>query len=74
MMCYKDMTFCTFYQDCAHASTCHRPLTPDVRAAAMEWTNTFTKLAYALVMQYTEQPECHSSKDIDDDEHTKPNR
>lgn len=37
MICYKDMTFCTFYHGCSRANVCERPLTPDVAKAAEEW-------------------------------------
>ena len=54
MICYKDMTFCTFYEDCQNRGTCHRPLTPEVRAAAERWMP-----GTAPICQYSEQPECH---------------
>ena len=33
-MCYRDMTFCPFYKDCAKQSDCHRPYTPEVAELA----------------------------------------
>lgn len=60
MICYRDMTFCTFYLDCRKADTCHRPLTPDVRRAAEEFG-----LPTAV---FAEQPVCFEAEDGDDDE------
>ena len=37
MMCYKDMTFCTFYQKCTDASKCGRALTDRVKLAAQQF-------------------------------------
>ena len=37
MICYRDMAFCTFYADCRHKDTCHRPLTETVKQAAAKW-------------------------------------
>lgn len=37
MICYKDMTFCTFYKDCANAKDCERKLTPEIDEAAKEF-------------------------------------
>lgn len=51
MICYRDMTFCPFFGDCAKADTCHRPLTAEVVIAAER-----TGLPIA---QFIEKPECH---------------
>lgn len=55
MMCYKDMTFCTFYKDCKHASKCFRPLTPEVERRAMA--------SEMPIARYSAQPSCHSDQD-----------
>lgn len=34
MICYRDMTFCPYHEDCAEAKNCSRPLTEDVRERA----------------------------------------
>jgi hypothetical protein len=59
MMCYKDMTFCPFFGNCAKRDTCHRPLTTEVVIAA-------EKLGLP-VSQFAEKPECH----VEDDTNTK---
>ena len=56
MMIYRDMTFCTHYQDCDKASTCRRPLTTKVMAEAVKWWGS----PYVLMCQYATKPPCHS--------------
>jgi hypothetical protein len=56
MMSYRDMTFCTHYQDCDKASTCHRPLTPEVLQQARAWWGS----ADVPICQYVIKPPCHS--------------
>ena len=51
MISYRDMTFCTFYEDCKHAESCHRPLTPEVQARA--------DLANLPIARFTNKPSCH---------------
>ncbi len=54
MMCYRDMTFCTFYKDCTSADTCHRPLTDEVKAQAVEfWGSEDVPIAC-----FTDRPDC----------------
>ena len=52
MMCYKDMTFCPFFGDCAKRDTCHRPLTAEVIIAAQAGDR--------LISQFAAKPECHT--------------
>ena len=56
MIGYKDMTFCTFYEDCAKAKKCHRPLTEEVRIAANRWWNDTSEPPIAV---FAEKPDCH---------------
>ena len=37
MMCYRDMTFCTFWKKCIHGKECGRALTPEVEEDAKQW-------------------------------------
>ena len=53
MICYKDRTFCRFYEECKDGSTCSRALTTDIIKNAEE-----SKLP---VSQYAEKPECFKS-------------
>lgn len=55
-MIYKDMTFCSYYKDCKNAVRCHRPLTPEAKAAAEAWGGPG-----ALIAQYAAKPDCHES-------------
>jgi hypothetical protein len=54
MMCYKDMTFCPFWEDCASAKGCSRPLTPEVRIQADMWWGK----AGAPICTYADKPDC----------------
>ena len=52
MYCYKDMTFCTFYEECKGGLSCRRALTARVRLEANG----------IPVCVYTEKPECYKEK------------
>lgn len=53
MMCYKDMTWCTF-SDCKNKDNCHRYFTKEDRARATKWWgNEDFPLAY-----FAEKPDC----------------
>lgn len=53
MLCFHDMTFCSFYKNCATAKAgdCHRPMTPEVEKAAEQ--------AKLPIAHFTTQPDCH---------------
>lgn len=55
MMCYRDMTFCKHWENCAKAQACPRPLTPDVLADAEEWWGK----PDAPIAVFVDQPDCH---------------
>jgi hypothetical protein len=56
MICYRDMTFCPFYQNCQKSETCHRPLLEDVRLKAREWWGSDN----APIAVFGEKPTCHT--------------
>ena len=58
MICFRDMTFCPFYEDCAKAKDCNRPLTEEVERQAFEWWGSDD----APIAQWTEKPDCHVKK------------
>jgi hypothetical protein len=58
MMSYRDMTFCTFFEDCKHQKTCHRPLTDAVREKAKQWWGKDD----VPISIFAQQPECHEVK------------
>lgn len=64
MICYRDMTFCRHYENCAHAAECHRPLTPKVVEAAERWWGS----ADAPIMTFAEQPHCHEQTSLNETE------
>lgn len=36
MICYRDQTFCSFYDTCKQGGICVRALTPEIREAAKQ--------------------------------------
>lgn len=56
MICYKDKTFCPFYETCDKRNDCSRPLTPQVKAAAANWWGSDD----APIAVFVEKPQCHS--------------
>ena len=57
MICYKDMTFCAFYEYCKNGKACKRALTPEVREAAQRWWGNEKEEAPICI--YTDQPHCY---------------
>jgi len=53
MICYRDITFCTFYETCKEP--CYRALTPDVIAAAELWWGSED----VPIATFMEKPECY---------------
>lgn len=56
MMCYKDRTFCPFYNECDKGKTCGRALTPKVWKEAKIWWGNENDIPPINV--YTNKPEC----------------
>lgn len=50
MLCYKDMTFCSYWNQCKNGSICQRALTPYVEIMAQK--------VRLPICQYTDKPEC----------------
>ena len=40
MICYRDMTFCSYWKECEKGLDCCRALTSEVRKGAKEWWGT----------------------------------
>lgn len=58
MICYKDMTFCTFYKDCVKKGGCPRLLTPEVIALAEKWWGN-SKAGFSVpICQFVKKPDC----------------
>jgi hypothetical protein len=62
MICYRDMTFCIYWADCAKAPECHRPLTPEVHEAAVRWYGG-PDPPFSI---FGEKPSCHTPKENND--------
>ena len=54
MLCYKDKTFCNYYEDCKSGKDCKRALTDEVKEKA--------EIAKLLVCIFAEKPECYEDK------------
>ena len=52
MMCYRDMTFCPFWESCSDGGECGRALTQSVLDAAEKWMKN------PPIAQYVDKPEC----------------
>ena len=52
MMCYKDRTFCPFFDTCRYGNECDRALTENVKYDAEKWMKN------APICQFVEKPEC----------------
>ena len=50
MICYRDMTFCTYWENCANGATCSRALTKFTEYGAREID--------LPICQFAEKPEC----------------
>jgi hypothetical protein len=57
MICYRDMTFCPFWEECRKGKTCPRALTEKVREEAKKWWAG--NAGDAPIMQYTTKPSCY---------------
>ena len=57
MMCYKDKTFCTYYETCQDGKDCFRALTVAVRSEAGSFN--------MAIAQFTDKPECY--KELEDE-------
>lgn len=54
MICYRDMTFCPFYDSCKNGDICDRAYTQSVKDAAMTWWGNDAP----PVCLYTDKPDC----------------
>jgi murein endopeptidase len=59
MMCYRDMTFCTYYKECKAGNTCDRALTYWVKAEARAWWGGVG----VPIATYADKPECFQDKE-----------
>lgn len=55
MICYKDITFCSYWLDCKNSNTCKRVLTPEIKQSAIK-----SKL---YICRYAEKPDCWVEED-----------
>ena len=58
-MAYKDMTFCTFWEECKDGNNCNRALTPKVRKEAELWWGDDN----VLISTFLHKPNCFIQND-----------
>ena len=56
MICFRDMTFCPFHEECTDGTECPRALTEQVESLAVEWWGSNS----APIAQFSERPHCFS--------------
>ena len=57
MICFRDMTFCSFHEGCAEP--CIRAYTKEVEKAALKWWGTFKIPGNPPVCFFSEIPSCY---------------
>lgn len=60
MMCYLDMTFCEFYNQCEVGERCPRALTPEIQDNAERWYGK-PNPPFCLFM---DKPKCFQEKEV----------
>jgi len=55
MICYRDMTFCPFWEECKEGETCHRALTKEIQYKA-------DKLSLPICT-FVDKPDCFVEKE-----------
>lgn len=56
MICYRDRTYCPYWETCRDAGPCSRKLTEDVKKAAEDLG--------LPICQFAEKPHCYREKEI----------
>jgi hypothetical protein len=66
MMCYKDMTFCSFDTCKNFGINCHRSLTKEVIENAIKWYDSWAidKENGPPICVYIDKPICYEKKEI----------
>lgn len=66
MICYRDMTFCPFHEECGIGDACMRALTDEVIADAQKWWSWFngSQTDGVPICQYAEKPNCFTKEEV----------
>jgi len=59
MMCYRDMTFCPYHENCRKGHNCPRAYTGQVKRGAHRWMGE-----NAPVCMYSAEPECYQKLNL----------
>ncbi len=57
MICFRDMTFCTYHKECLDGDGCARALTEETRKQAQDWWDPNEKDT-APIAVFAEKPGC----------------
>jgi hypothetical protein len=60
MICYRDMTFCTFHGECLNGPTCPRALTAEVLEDAVKWWGSDG----TPIARFVEAPDCLEAEPV----------
>lgn len=58
MLSYRDMTFCSYWENCGKAKDCHRPLTEAVKEGARKWWGDSE--GGPPIAMFIDMPDCHT--------------
>lgn len=58
MLCFRGMTFCTYWEDCRDSETCHRKFDDVQKAAARKWWGGDDQ----PICTYVDRPRCFVDK------------
>ena len=58
MICYRDMTFCPFWDECKDGKECFRALTNEVWNKAHKWWGLDKSKDDIPICLFTEKPDC----------------
>lgn len=62
MICYRDMTFCSFYRECKDGSGCSIALTDKVEADAKKWWGDNCENGPPIAI-FADKPACFVNKE-----------
>jgi hypothetical protein len=62
MICYRDMTFCSFDEGCKKGGDCERALTTKVQESADKWWSGMK--GQAPIMRFADKPKCFEEADV----------
>ena len=62
MLCYKDITFCPFWEECKDGSKCKIALTDEIYEAGIKWSKEVVETDDVLICQLVNKPDCFKGR------------